>query len=94
MIEHTKAREKYQTKQPKKATGKEWLGLGVLGITSLAVAIDLFVMLLALPKISQDLHASGTQLLWITDMYGFLLAGFLITMGTLGDHIGRRIVSG
>jgi DHA2 family multidrug resistance protein-like MFS transporter len=92
MIEDKKTREKYQTESPRKATAKEWLGLGVLGITSLVVAIDLFVMLLALPKISQDLHTSSTQLLWITDMYGFLLAGFLITMGTLGDHIGRRKV--
>lgn len=71
---------------------REWLGLGVLGLTSLSVAIDLFVMLLALPKIGQELHASATQLLWVTDMYGFLLAGFLITMGTLGDRIGRRKV--
>jgi MFS transporter, DHA2 family, multidrug resistance protein len=78
--------------QTGKATIKEWLGLGVLGVTSLVVAIDLFVMLLALPKISVDLHANATQLLWIADMYGFLLAGFLITMGTLGDRIGRRKV--
>jgi len=84
--------EECKTEQPGKATAKEWLGLGILGMTSLVVAIDLFVMLLALPKIGQDLHASSTQLLWITDMYGFLLAGFLITMGTLGDRIGRRKV--
>ena len=82
----------HKTKPTGKATIKEWLGLGVLGLTSLVVAIDLFVMLLALPKIGTDLHASSTQILWITDMYGFLLAGFLITMGTLGDRIGRRKV--
>lgn len=76
MTETTKTREKSQTESPRKATRKEWLGLAVLGMTSLVVAIDLFVMLLALPKISQDLHASETQLLWITDMYGFLLAAF------------------
>jgi len=28
--------------------------------------------------------------LWIVDIYGFLLAGSLITMGRLGDRIGRR----
>jgi MFS transporter, DHA2 family, multidrug resistance protein len=80
--------------QPKiqKATIKEWIGLGILGITSLVVAVDLFVMLLALPSIGADFDASATQLLWITDMYGFLLAGFMITMGTLGDRIGRRKV--
>lgn len=85
-------KQSQSTKEPPKATIKEWLGLGVLGLTSLVVAIDLFVMLLALPKLSTDLHASATQLLWITDMYGFLLAGFMITMGTLGDRIGRRKV--
>jgi len=78
--------------QPRRASLSDWLGLGVLGLTSLVVAIDLFVMLLALPRMSQELHASSTQLLWITDMYGFMLAGFLITMGTLGDRIGRRKV--
>ncbi len=75
-----------------KATIREWLGLGILGLTSLVVAIDLFVMLLALPTITATLHASATQTLWITDAYGFLLAGFLVTMGTLGDRIGRRKV--
>lgn len=78
--------------KPQKATIKEWIGLGILGLSSLAVAVDLFVMLLALPKISAGLHAGATQLLWITDIYGFLLSGFLITMGTLGDRIGRRKV--
>lgn len=92
MSEATKTREQSQTETSRKATRKEWLGLAVLGMTSLVVAIDLFVMLLALPKISQDLHTSGPQFLWITDIYGFLLAGFLITMGTLGDHLGRRKV--
>src|SRR5882724_1866276 len=81
-----------QTEKFKKATRKEWIGLGIIGMTSLVVAIDLFVLLLALPKISQELHATSTQLLWVTDIYGFMLSGFLITMGTLGDRIGRRKV--
>src|SRR5215217_5519624 len=42
------------------------------------------------PKVSADLKPTSSQLLWILDIYGFLLAGFLITMGTLGDRIGRR----
>ena len=43
-----------------------------------------------MPHLSEDLHASGTEQLWITDTCGFLLAGLLITMGSLGDRIGRR----
>jgi MFS transporter, DHA2 family, multidrug resistance protein len=74
------------------ATGREWAGLAVLALPTLLVSIDIFVLLLALPRLSQDLHASGTQRLWISDIYGFLLAGFLVTMGTLGDRTGRRRV--
>src|SRR6266542_6352390 len=52
--------------------------------------MDLTVLYLALPKLTADLHPTSTQLLWITDIYGFFLAGLLITMGTFGDRIGRR----
>jgi MFS transporter, DHA2 family, multidrug resistance protein len=69
---------------------REWLGLAVLALPTLLVSIDVYVMLLALPQMSADLGASGTEQLWITDIYGFVLAGLLITMGTLGDRIGRR----
>ena len=52
--------------------------------------MDLTVLFLAVPALTRDLDPSSTQLLWITDIYGFLIAGLLITMGTLGDRIGRR----
>jgi DHA2 family multidrug resistance protein-like MFS transporter len=54
------------------------------------VAMDLTVLHLAVPSLSADLDPSPAQLLWIVDVYGFLLSGALITMGTLGDRIGRR----
>jgi MFS transporter, DHA2 family, multidrug resistance protein len=52
--------------------------------------MDLTVLNLALPALSEDLQPSSAQLLWIVDIYGFMIAGLLITMGTLGDRIGRR----
>ena len=52
--------------------------------------MDLTVLNLAVPHLSADLKPSASQLLWIVDIYGFLVAGSLITMGTLGDRIGRR----
>ncbi|MEQ8430273.1 MAG: MFS transporter [Roseovarius sp.] len=52
--------------------------------------MDLTVLNLAVPHITADLRPTGTQLLWIVDIYGFLLAGMLVTMGALGDRIGRR----
>jgi DHA2 family multidrug resistance protein-like MFS transporter len=73
-----------------KAGRREWLGLAVLALPCLLYSMDLTVLYLALPQLSADLKPTSTQLLWITDIYGFLLAGLLITMGTLGDRIGRR----
>ena len=52
--------------------------------------MDLTVLHLAVPKLSADLEPSSAQLLWIIDIYGFMVAGSLVTMGTLGDRIGRR----
>jgi len=76
--------------QPRRATRREWIGLAVIALPCLLYAMDLTVLTLALPSLSADLHPSSTELLWIVDIYGFLVAGFLITMGTLGDRIGRR----
>jgi DHA2 family multidrug resistance protein-like MFS transporter len=69
---------------------REWIGLAVIALPCVLYSMDLTVLYLALPRLSADLAPSSTQLLWITDIYGFLLAGLLITMGTLGDRIGRR----
>ena len=68
----------------------EWVGLAVLTLPCLLYSMDLTVLNLAVPHLSADLRPSSTQLLWIVDVYGFMVAGLLITMGTLGDRIGRR----
>jgi DHA2 family multidrug resistance protein-like MFS transporter len=73
-----------------RATRREWIGLAVLALPCLLYAMDLTVLNLAVPALSADLRPSGVQLLWIVDIYGFMLAGSLITMGALGDRIGRR----
>ncbi|OHV37373.1 MFS transporter [Parafrankia soli] len=73
-----------------RAGRREWTGLAVLALPTLLLSLDLSVLYLALPGLTEDLRPSATQLLWITDSYGFLIAGFLVTMGTLGDRVGRR----
>jgi DHA2 family multidrug resistance protein-like MFS transporter len=72
------------------ASPREWIGLAVLALPTLLVSIDVSLMILALPHIGAALGAGSAQQLWIMDIYGFMLAGFMITMGTLGDRIGRR----
>ncbi|MDT0445381.1 MFS transporter [Streptomyces johnsoniae] len=73
-----------------RAGRREWAGLAVLGLPTLLLSLDLSVLHLAAPHLSADLGPSTSQLLWILDIYGFMIAGFLVTMGTLGDRIGRR----
>jgi MFS transporter, DHA2 family, multidrug resistance protein len=71
---------------------REWIGLAVLALPALLASLELTVTHLALPAIAADLAASSTQLLWIVDIYAFLLAAVLIPIGALGDRIGRRKV--
>ena len=73
-----------------RATRREWIGLAVIALPCLLYSMDLTVLNLAVPQLSADLKPSSAQLLWIVDIYGFMVAGSLITMGTLGDRIGRR----
>ena len=75
---------------PRKATRREWLGLAVLALPCLLYSMDLTVLNLAVPALTHELRPTSSQLLWILDIYGFMVAGSLITMGALGDRIGRR----
>lgn len=69
---------------------RQWLALAVLMLPTLLVSIDNTVLNFALPAISEALQPSGTQLLWMIDIYPLMLAGLLVSMGSLGDRVGRR----
>jgi MFS transporter, DHA2 family, multidrug resistance protein len=88
--ENTEMTEKDLLGTGRLAGRREWLALVVLALPTLLVSVDVFVMLLALPHIGRGLGAGSTEQLWIMDVYGFMVAGFMVTMGTLGDRIGRR----
>ena len=79
------------TSDPSRRAGlREWAGLAVLALPCLLVSMDANVLGLALPALTADLQPTSAQLLWIVDSYVFFVAGMLITMGVLGDRIGRR----
>jgi DHA2 family multidrug resistance protein-like MFS transporter len=86
----TTAQPTTATLAPPRAGRREWIGLGVLALACLLYVMDLTVLHLAVPSMSEHLRPTSAQLLWIIDIYGFMVAGFLVTMGTLGDRIGRR----
>lgn len=73
-----------------RAGRREWIGFGVLMLPLLLVSMDVSVLYFAVPFLSAELRPTSTEQLWIFDIYGFVLAGLLITMGALGDRIGRR----
>lgn len=77
--------------RPPARTGlRAWAGLGVLALPTVLLGLDVTLLYLALPALAADLQPTSTQALWIMDIYGFMIAGFLVTMGGLGDRIGRR----
>lgn len=75
-----------------KAGPRQWFGLAVLLLPTVLLFLAMTVLFLATPQIAADLRPSGAQLLWINDIYGFMMAGLLVAMGTVGDRIGRRKV--
>jgi MFS transporter, DHA2 family, multidrug resistance protein len=75
---------------PPRADRRAWLGLAALMLPVLLVSIDNTVLSFAVPQLSVALSPTSTQLLWIVDIYPLMLAGLLVTMGTLGDRVGRR----
>lgn len=75
-----------------RAGAKQWWGLAVLVTPSTLLFMMLTILFLAAPNLAADLNPSSTQLLWILDIYGFVMAGFLVAMGVLGDRIGKRLL--
>jgi MFS transporter, DHA2 family, multidrug resistance protein len=82
-----------QRGEPVERAGKrEWAGLALLALPCLLVSMDAHVLNLAVPALTADLRPTGPELLWIVDIYAFLVAGLLLTMGALADRVGRRRV--
>ncbi|WP_306363051.1 MFS transporter [Nocardia sp. CC227C] len=79
-----------RAESPSAAGWRQWAGLAVLALPTALLGLDVTALYLVVPSLTADLRPTATETLWIMDAYGFLIAGFLITMGTLGDRIGRR----
>ncbi|WP_079175971.1 MFS transporter [Actinacidiphila rubida] len=76
---------------PQAAAGaRRWAVLAICCVAAALLGIDNSVLNYAVPSLARRLHPSSTQLLWIVDVYGFVLGGLLIVAGNLGDRIGRK----
>lgn len=69
---------------------QRWIALAFMGISLLIISLDNTVLNLALPSIAKDMGSSASQLQWIVDAYVLVIAGLLLTMGYLGDRLGRK----
>jgi EmrB/QacA subfamily drug resistance transporter len=72
--------------------GHPWWTLLAVSLAVIMVGLDASVVAIANPRIAVDLHASLSDLQWITDAYMLALASLLIFGGKLGDRYGRRAV--
>jgi EmrB/QacA subfamily drug resistance transporter len=73
------------------AYDKRWWTLAVLSLALVTISLDNTILNVALPTIERELAASSSQLQWIVDSYTLVFAGLLLTMGSLGDRLGRRL---
>ena len=73
-----------------KAYKNRWIALGFLGFSLLVISLDTTVVNLALPSISKELGSSSSGLQWIVDAYILVFASSLLTLGSIGDRIGRK----
>ena len=71
---------------------RKWWALVAIAASVLVVGLDLTVLNLALPTIATDLHASTSDLQWISDSYSLVLAAVMLPAGLLGDRLGRKKV--
>lgn len=69
---------------------RRWTFFGVVSLGLLMIGLDNSILYTALPELSEQLHATSLQQLWIINAYALMLAGLLLGTGTLGDKIGHR----
>lgn len=90
MVEKLKQLSKRKIHEDESVYQKRWWILGVLCLSLLIVMVGNTALNVALPKLSQDLSATNTQLQWLVDSYSLVFAGFLFLAGALGDRFGRK----
>jgi EmrB/QacA subfamily drug resistance transporter len=73
-------------------TARRWATLAVLCVTLLLISLDTTILNVAIPSVIRSLHASSSQLQWIVDAYAVVFASLLLTLGALGDRVGRKWV--
>jgi EmrB/QacA subfamily drug resistance transporter len=69
-----------------------WWTLGLVCVSIFMLLLDITVVIVALPTIRHDLHATFTDLQWVIDAYALALAVLVLNAGALSDILGRKRV--
>ncbi|WP_332607811.1 MFS transporter [Achromobacter sp. ESBL13] len=72
------------------ADPRRWLVLGIVSIALLLIVVDMTVLYTALPRLTHELGVTASEKLWIVNVYGLVVSGLLLGMGTLGDRLGHK----
>ena len=86
----TDARTEVSAEMLRTSATRRWTFFGVVSLGLLMIGLDNSILYTALPELSEQLHATSLQQLWIINAYALMLAGLLLGTGTLGDKIGHR----
>ncbi len=78
------------TARPSTISSNPWLVLAIISGALLLIGIDMTVLNVALPRLSQELGATNSDKLWMVNAYSLIMAGLLPGFGTLADKIGHR----
>ena len=70
---------------------RKWWTLLAACTATFMLLLDITIVNVALPDIQKDLHSSFSDLQWVVDAYALMLASLLLTAGSLGDILGRRL---
>lgn len=69
---------------------QRWTLLATVSIGLLLITLDNSILYTALPLLTEELGANGSQTLWIINAYPVVIVGLLLGAGTLGDRVGHR----
>jgi EmrB/QacA subfamily drug resistance transporter len=79
-----------QLADPTRAQDRRWSALAVVSATELMIALDLTVMLIALPSAQRDLGMTILEGRWVIIGYTLAFGALLMLGGRVADRIGRR----
>ncbi|MBL1096376.1 MFS transporter [Streptomyces coffeae] len=69
---------------------RRWLILGVICLAQLTVLLDNTILNVAVPSLTEEMHATTADIQWMINAYSLVQSGLLLTAGSAADRYGRK----